>query len=131
MSKKTALRMLLLQDLPNSPFLDMDTGACDFDNPLFIRALKLVNAAAGDNGNPAESGGRAAFQVSMENFEDFSNEMSRIGEGFHPVGFPTEAGSENYWNADYFLVVNAQAEHRDLVDAYLASLYLRVNLMKQ
>jgi len=123
MSKKTALRMLLLQDLPNSPFLDMDAGTCDFDNPLFIRALELVNEAAGGNDNPAESGGCAAFQVSMENFENFSNEMSRIGEGFHPVGFPTEAGSGNYWNADYFLVVNAQAEHRDLIDAYLASLF--------
>lgn len=54
---------------------------------------------------------------------DFSEELSRMGEGFHPVGFPTEAENGSYWNADYFLVVSAQAEHRELIDAYLTTLF--------
>ncbi len=125
MAKINALRLLLLQDLPNSPFLDMDAGTCDFNNPLFIRALEMVDEATGDNSSPSimKEGGAASFYPNMENFVDFSDEMSRMGEGFHPVGFPTEAGSGSYWNADYFLVVNARAEHRNLIDAYLATLF--------
>lgn len=125
MAKINALRLLLLQDLPNSPFLDMDAGTCDFNNPLFIRALEMVDEATGDNSSPSimKEGGAASFYPNMENFVDFSDEMSRMGEGFHPVGFPTEAGNGSYWNADYFLVVNARAEHRDLIDAYLATLF--------
>ncbi len=125
MAKINALRLLLLQDLPNSPFLDMDAGTCDFDNPLFIRALETVNEATGDNSSPSimKDGGAASFYPNMESFVDFSEELSRMGEGFHPVGFPTEAENGSYWNADYFLVVSAQAEHRELIDAYLASLF--------
>ncbi len=125
MAKINALRLLLLQDLPNSPFLDMDAGTCDFNNPLFIRALEMVDEATGDNSSPSimKEGEAASFYPNMENFVDFSDEMSRMGEGFHPVGFPTEAENGSYWNADYFLVVSAQAEHRELIDAYLASLF--------
>lgn len=81
--------------------------------------------ATGGIDNPAvmNSGGAVAFQPNMESFVDFSAEMSRMGEGFHPVGFPTETGKGSYWNADYFLVVNTQAEHRELIDAYLTSLF--------
>ena len=65
----------------------------------------------------------ASFYPNMESFVDFSEELSRMGEGFHPVGFPTEAENGSYWNADYFLVVSAQAEHRELIDAYLTTLF--------
>jgi len=128
MAKSHALRLLLLQDLPNSPFLDMDAGTCSFDSPLFVKALETIQQASGGADKGAyltKNGKAAAFQVNMDSFWDFSADMSDLGEGFHPVGFPTEAGSGSYWNADYFLVVNAQAEHRDLIDAYLASLFDR------
>ncbi len=125
MAKINALRLLLLQDLPNSPFLDMETGICDFDNPLFIKALEAVKKATGGKDSPAlmNSGRIAAFQVNMESFWEFSADMSDMGEGFHSVGFPTESGSGSYWNADYFLVVNARAKHRELIDDFLAALF--------
>ena len=128
MAKIHALQLLLLQDLPGSPFLEMDTGTCSFDNPLFVKALETINQSAGgmDKGaNLTKSGKSAAYQVNMESFWDFSADMSDLGEGFHPVGFPTGTGNGSYWNADYFLVVSARAEHRDLIDAYLASLFDR------
>ena len=65
----------------------------------------------------------ASFYPNMESFVDFSEELSRMGEGFHPVGFPTEAENGSYWNADYFLVVNARAKHRELIDDFLAALF--------
>lgn len=125
MAKATALRLLLLQDLSNSPFLDMDAGVCDFNNELFIKALTTVEAATGDNDPPSvmREGGAASFRPNTDSFVDFSAEMSDMGEGFHPVGFPTESGNGSYWNADYFLVVNNRTKHRELIDAYLNSLY--------
>ena len=125
MAKSTALGLLLLQDLPNSPFLDLDAGVCDFNNALFIKALAMVGTATGDNDPPSvmREGGAASFRPNTDNFVDFSAEMSDMGEGFHPVGFPTEAGNGSYWNADYFLVVSGRAEHREWIDAYLNSLY--------
>ncbi len=112
-AKTQALRLLLLQDLPNSPFLDMDAGVCDFDNPLFVKALETAGQTADGTDKGAElvrSGKAAAFLVNTESFPDFSADLSDLGEGYHPVGFSTETGSGSYWNADYFLVVN------DLVD---------------
>lgn len=125
MNRSKALRLLLLQDLPNSPFLDMDAGTCDFNNPLFIKALELVGEATGGNSSPSamKEGRVASFQPNMESFVNFSDEMSRMGEGFHSVGFPTQAGNGSYWNADYFLVVSTRAQHRELIDAYLAALF--------
>ncbi len=125
MTRPTALRLLLLQDLQNSPFLDMDAGICDFNNDLFIKALETVGEATGGSAFPSvvKNGEAASFHPNMESFVDFSDEMSHIGEGFHFVGFPTEAECGSYWNADYFLVVNEKAEHRELIDAYLATLF--------
>lgn len=125
MAKINALRLLLLQDLPNSPFLDMDAGSCDFDNPLFIKALETVQNATGGDGNVAavRDGSAAALLIHMENFREFSADLTSLGEGFHPVGFPTGSGNGSYWNADYFLVVNAQARYRETVDAFLISLF--------
>lgn len=39
------------------------------------------------------------------------------------MGFPTEAGNGSYWNADYFLVVSDRTKQREVIDAYLNSLY--------
>ena len=125
MAKSTALRLLLLQDLPNSPFLDMDAGVCDFNNELFIKALEIVGDATGDNDPPSimKDGRAASFRPNTDSFADFSAEMSVLGEGFYPVGFPTEAGNGSYWNADYFLVVSDRTKQREVIDAYLNSLY--------
>ena len=125
MAQINALHLLLLQDLPNSPFLDMDAGTCSFDSSLFVEALEIVKQATGGTDGGAylvKNGKAAAFRVNMESFQDFSADMSDLGEGFHPVGFPTETGNGCYWNADNFLVVSVHAQHRDLINAYLASL---------
>lgn len=116
-SKTETLRLLLLQDLPSSPFLDMNAGTCHFDSPLFVKALEIIGETTGDTSQAA------AFRVSMDDFGEFSRDMSDMGEGFHPVGFPTEEGGGSYWDADTFLVVNAQAEHREWIDAFLVSLF--------
>ncbi len=109
------LSWLVLNSLADSPFLDVEKGICDFDNPLLIRALEL----AGTYGRPFDfkeaqalypEKNWTAMKISVEigNFEDYK---SALGEQYHVVGFPATEGSGIYWNGGGFLVVNRETEH--------------------
>lgn len=106
---------LVLKSLADSPFLDMEKGTCNFDNPLFIRALELT----GTYGRsfdfieaqalyPEKNWTAMRVSVNIGNFEDYK---SILGEQYHIVGFPTTGESGTYWNSGMLLVVNGETEH--------------------
>lgn len=106
---------LVLKSLADSPFLDMEKGTCNFDNPLFIRALEL----AGTYGRtfdfneaqvlyPEKDWTAMRVSVNIGNFEDYK---SILGEQYHIVGFPTTGESGTYWDSGRLLVVNRESEH--------------------
>lgn len=39
------------------------------------------------------------------------------------MGFPTQEGSGNYWNGDYYLVMSKDSPNREIVQEYLLSLF--------
>ncbi len=126
------LRMLLFQDLDATPFVDLKSGSCDFENPLFIRVLELtkryhdrpISISKEENMSQEllETGNYAAVILTPRNFPDFNQIMSMVTADCYQVGFPTDEGTGCYWQTDYYLVVNRNAANQDLVYAYLAYL---------
>lgn len=127
------LRLLLCQDMDNTPFLDLENGSCDFENPLFVRILELAGRY---QENPIEitmdtnaardlMEERACMAVIIEpyGFPHFSDDMTILGEDYRAVGFPGDKGGLSYWRPDYYLVVNKAAQYPELAYSYLQSLF--------
>lgn len=121
-----SLLQVFLQDIENSPFLNLEAGTCDFNNSLFIRLLEHVkgygNAGSWEY-DPLTEGSAAGFYTSIVSYPHFTYVMEEYGEQYHPVGFPTDGNSGNYWECDYFLVMNKNTAHRDILEKYLIELF--------
>lgn len=128
-SKSSAPQMLFdvfLQDMNNSPFLDMENSICDFNNPLFIHLLEYTRDY-GPNGvwdsDPLEDGIAAGFYQIIQGYAGFTSLMDEYGDQYHPVGFPTNGGSGNYWTCDYYLVMSKDTPYREVLEKYLVELF--------
>lgn len=126
------LQILLFQDMDNTPFLDLKSGSCDFENPLFIRLLELAKRyydrpieISGERNMPQElleEGDYVAVVLSPRDFPEFNRIMSFLPKDCHQVGIPTDEGTGCYWQTDYYLVVNKDAVYPELIHEYLAYL---------
>ncbi len=124
--KYDALSWLALKSLADSPFLDLDKGTCNFDNPLFIRTLELAGKCEksfdfneAQSLYPEKDWTAMMIPVNIGNFEDFK---STLGEEYHVVGFPTTGKSGTYWNNGGLLVVNRETTHAKEVGMLLEEL---------
>lgn len=126
------LTELFLPDLNASPFVDLEMGTCDFQNPLFIQILEFVNQYDRSDSyeqieEEIQENRAAAFRICKMDFVWFSNMMEKYGEQYDLAGFPSETGNENYWECEYFLVVNQNTQHMDQVKQYLSFLFRKEN----
>ncbi|MDE6673583.1 MAG: ABC transporter substrate-binding protein [Acetatifactor sp.] len=120
------LSWLVIKSLADSPFLDMEKGTCDFENPLFIRALELAGACTksfdfseAQELYPEKDWLAMRIDVNIGNFNDYK---TILGEEYHIVGFPTEGESGTYWNSGGVLVVNRETEHEKEIGLFLEEL---------
>lgn len=126
------LQILLFQNLDGTPFLDLKSGSCDFENPLFIRLLELAKRyydqpieISRERNMPQElleEGEYAAVVLSPRDFPEFNRIMSFLPDDCYQAGIPTDEGAGCYWQTDYYLVVNKDARYPELVFDYLALL---------
>lgn len=117
---------VFLQDLGNSPFLNLEEGTCDFDNPLFIRLLEHIKGYGSFRkweSDPLEEGIAAGFFETTPHYSGFTYIMAKYGDRYHVAGFPTDGKSGNYWNSDYYLVMNKDTPYRDILEEYLKELF--------
>lgn len=134
------LRMLLFQDMGNTPFLDTGEGSCNFEDPLFIRVLELAKyyqdnpIELGISSNLPqellEEGSYIAVIQDLSDFPIFSSNMAAINGSVHLVGFPTEGSTGSYWQTEHYLVVNRQTEQPERVYAFLEYLFRKENQSK-
>jgi len=125
------LSWLVMENLADSPFLDLETASCDFSNPLFIRALELAGTYTKSFDfheaqalYPEKDWVAMRINVEIGNFDDYKN---KLGEDYHIVGFPTEAESGTYWETSQrFLVVNKdmlrETGHAEIIATFLEEL---------
>lgn len=122
------LDWLVLESLSagNSPFLNQEEGSCDFDNPLFIRALEVAGACTErlkyeETEELYTEKNWVALMVYF-NIESFTRHKDGLGEEYHVVGFPTEGECGTYFTTGGFWVVNNKSEHMQEAAAFLEEL---------
>lgn len=109
-----------------SPFLDLQAGSCDFDNPLFIRALEVTGACKEqfdyeevDKLYQEKDWLLVEANIRIDQFADRKNEL---GENYHVVGYPTEGESGTYCGSAYYWVVNRDTAHMQEAAEFLEEL---------
>ncbi|MCM1117838.1 MAG: extracellular solute-binding protein [bacterium] len=119
---------LVLQNVVNSPFLDLQENTCSFDSEEFIRLLELCKqygkVSVGSEANTLMQEGKAlAYVGNFSTLNRLCDTIGSLGEDFHCVGYPTESGCGSFWSCDYFLVVRKGADCLDTVKGYGEYLY--------
>ena len=117
---------VFLQNMDNSPFLNLEEGICNFDSPLFIRLLEHAKGYGSFRkweSDPLEDGIAAGFYVTTGDYPNFTRIMAEYGDRYHVVGFPTDGESGNYWYSDYYLVMSKDTPYRDILEEYLKELF--------
>lgn len=118
---------VLLADLNNTPFLDLENGSCDFDQPLFLRLLKSFESVNHSYkswdyedevyekciGFVDWNAGYAGYTLTMEQYDS----QYRI------VGIPTESGKGNYWEPSVYVAVSKDAINKQAVRDFLEYLF--------
>lgn len=132
-------RYIAMMDLKNSPFIDWEKCECYFDSALFRKVLELSmrygKVVDGYSVNDQDAFQNAGIQELKEgralayigggpgSMNVFSQEMTKLGDGFYSVGCPTGEKSGTFVLTDQFLVVNAKAEAKDTLYDFLQYCY--------
>lgn len=119
------LDWLVLESLAagDSPFLNLEEGNCDFDNPLFVRALEVAGAYE----KPVDYDDAQELYLEKDwvammfycDIASFARHKDVLGEEYHVVGFPTEGESGTYYPIGGCWVVSSRSEHMQEAAAFL------------
>lgn len=113
----------LLTDLEHSPFLDLETGTCDFTSEEFLRLLQVCKQYDASGRQPEGSVLAERYGIYGTGFVDFSEQMFRLQEEYACVGYPTDSGCGNFWSPRVCIVVNRDTGNREIINDFLKSVY--------
>lgn len=129
LNSSTDILRVFLPSLDASPFVNLEEGTCNFTDPVFIKILEVAREYDRDKYDDMiekiHENQVAAFRLSRMDFNWFSNLMGQYGEQYRLIGFPTENGNANFWECEYFLVVNRETMHMDQVKQFLNFLFCK------
>ncbi len=125
------MQALVLEDLANTPFLNMQEKTCNFDSPEFIHLLELCEKYGEIyfSGNEWEwetrlkEGTVLANIGDVTNIQTFSETMFRLGEECICVGFPVESGSGCYWDCGNYLVLRKGSLKKETMSKFIEFVY--------
>ncbi len=141
---------IAMQDLNNSPFVDLEKGESSFDSELFKQVLELAkrygktdtdtfnssDPYAYDQWNKEQKelldSGHAIAQIEyyLSSLGSVSSVMASLGEDYYCVGYPTNGESGSYLYGNSFLVVNKDAADMDMIHKYIGYLFNEENQRK-
>lgn len=127
------LEKLYFPYLSKTPFVDLENGTCDFDSSRFVQLIEMVNHYESVDGVTPEfpqavlEQRGVAFVEQVDNLPAFADMMWQHGDQYHLVGFPTDEGCGNYWNCEYYVVVNKDTKYWEQIQKYLITLFTRSN----
>lgn len=119
------LRYFFLEDLEHCSLLDMEEKKAYFNTGEFCRLLELCRRYANPEGlisseygsagdaekRKALKEGKALCYRPATIFQFFSTDLADLGEGYHLVGYPTEAEGGNQLFCDEGIAVNAAGKY--------------------
>ncbi|MCM1118963.1 MAG: ABC transporter substrate-binding protein [bacterium] len=127
-SARGIFQRLVLWNMAYNPFLDLENHTCSFDSEEFIQLMELCKqygklSVGSDAVTMIQEGKALAYVDDFGMLTDFCDRLGSLGANYQCVGFPTESGSGNFWECDYFLVVRKDAGCMDTVKGYVDYLY--------
>ncbi|MDE5746400.1 MAG: ABC transporter substrate-binding protein [Acetatifactor sp.] len=134
-SREEMLEYLVLSDMSNSPFVDWESGTCDFESDLFRQVLEMIgdrpvlehtNLDIDEEYETARQVMEGVYLADVMyglDIVQYTDVMDYYGDNAHLVGFPTESGNGNMLRCYGFMVVNAQTEHWEEVVDFLRYMY--------
>lgn len=130
---RQVLKELYFPYLSKTPFVDLENGTCDFDGSRFVRLIEMMNSYEYVNGETpnypraVQEQRGVAFVEQVNNLPAFADMMWQHGDQYHLVGFPTDEGCGNYWNCEYYVVVNKDTKYWEQIRKYLITLFTHSN----
>lgn len=116
-------------NIGDSPFVDLQTGSCSFETEEFYRVLELCKKYGEEESEDYLSveeqiaelkDGDTLMLAGGDGLQSFSREMAMLGDGYRPLGSPTEGESGNYlFDYSMCVVVNEKAGNREIIDDFL------------
>lgn len=136
-SQEEMLEYLVLSNLSDSPFVDWESGTCDFESDLFRQVLEMIrdhsvlehtNLDIDEEYETARQVMEGMYLADVMHVGDivrYTNVMDYYGDNARLVGFPTESGNGNVLTCYGFVVVNARTEHWEEAVDFLRYMYGR------
>lgn len=122
----TLLRILALNDLEKSPYLDLVNYQSYFNSDGFMGLLECLKQfgplnASTDGLQRVCDGEYLAYRASVEirDLVAFSEVMGQCEESCLLLGFPGSGQYSGCWMQDSFLVVNASSQYKEEIEKFL------------
>lgn len=134
-SQEEMLDFLVLSNISDSPFVDWESGTCNFDSDLFRQVLEMIgerpvlkhtNLDIDEEHETAQQVMEGMYLADVMQGGDivrYTNVMEYYGDNARFVGFPAENGNGNTLICYGFMVVNVQTEHWDEAADFLRHMY--------
>ena len=115
-SQDEMLEYLVLSDMSNSPFVDWESGTCDFENDLFRQVLEMIGERPVlehtlldideeyETAQQVMEGVYLADERHVWDIISYTHVMDYYGDNARFVGFPTESGNGNMLRCYGFMV---------------------------
>lgn len=129
---------LVLYNLNNSSFLDLEKGESNFACQEFVEILECLKEYGGKAENfgvnsdlkvhnLVNRGEFLTYRMPIADLPNYSVFMLDYEDSVHPVNYPGEDVYPGYWSGDYFLVVNNRSEKMEQIREYLEYLLSAVS----
>ena len=128
----STLYYLCERTLAGSPFVDLENMTCNFETEEFYDLLRVCKkysqpvdrTAVGEADDSVKevAGGDALIYVCSGGVKQYAEAREWLGEGFHPVGYPTGGEFGSFSGTYECIVVNAETEHWDVIQDFLRQL---------
>lgn len=127
------LGVLMLWDITNCQFIDLDKGSCSFDCDEFITILQATKKYSkepqreGSGSQLVRSGAYLAMEKWIDNLSDYVQIRKEFPD-CHRVNYPWQKdGESGFWCAGYYLVVNKQAKDKETIQKFFEYLLSKEN----
>lgn len=121
---------MLLWDIEDSEFVDLERGECSFDTEEFYSLLEFCGRYGEDPGSrdyvwdgrellQEVQEGKALAHLVTGGIIDVSQDLAMLGDDYVCVGFPTEGGSGSCVDCYQCVAVNAGTDNMDTVSDFL------------
>lgn len=129
---------LMNRVVEHSEYVDFDTLTCSFETKNFYDLLEFckencdttsnnINIYSTDEQIKQSLNNEAFLNIISGNFITFSRDMSKFGDSFRPVGFPSNDGIESVVESYLCLCVNSLSNNKeiaaDFIEAVLSEYY--------